>query len=85
MQFREAQANEIIDKIEDLFSWSGQAGIVRTFVECIQNEINGALNRERDHLREALCQSLVTGSSCALVVCQIYAREYAATEIGLSA
>ena len=42
VQFREGKADEIVNKVEDLFSWSWQAGIVRTLVQCIQNEINGA-------------------------------------------
>ena len=46
MQSREAQTNEIVDKIEDLFSWGRQARIVRTLVECVKNEVNGALIRK---------------------------------------
>jgi hypothetical protein len=45
VQFWKAQADEIVDKIEYLFSCGWKAGIVRTLVESIQNEINGALNR----------------------------------------
>jgi len=46
MQFWEAQADEIIDKIEDLFPCGWQPGIVGALVESIQNEINRALNRK---------------------------------------
>ena len=46
MQFWEGESNEIIDKIKHLFSWSWQAGIVRTFIESVQNEVNWAMNRK---------------------------------------
>ena len=41
----EAQANKIINKIKDLFSWGWQAGIVGTLVKRIHDDVNGALNR----------------------------------------
>ena len=46
VQFWEAQAHEIIDKIEDLFPCGWKPGVVRTLVESIQNEVNGALGRD---------------------------------------
>ena len=45
MQVWEAQANKVLDKIEDLFSWCRHARIVGTLVEGIHNYVNGALNR----------------------------------------
>jgi hypothetical protein len=42
----EAQANEVISKIENLFSGGWQAGIVGTLVKCVHDEVNGALNRK---------------------------------------
>ena len=42
----EAQANEIVDKIEDLFSWGWQARIVGTLVKRIHDDVNGTLDRQ---------------------------------------
>jgi hypothetical protein len=42
----DAQANKILDKTEDLFSWGWHARIVGTLVECIHDEVNGALIRK---------------------------------------
>jgi hypothetical protein len=46
MQVWEAQADQIMDKIKDLFSWGWQARIVGTLVKRIHDEVNGALDRK---------------------------------------
>jgi hypothetical protein len=39
----EVQANKILDKIEDLFSWGWHAGTVRTLIKCVHDEITSDL------------------------------------------
>ena len=46
VQVWEAQADKVIDKIEDFFSCGWQARIVRTLVESIHDKVDGALNWE---------------------------------------
>ena len=42
----EAQTNEVVDKIEDLFSWGWHARIVGTLVKRIDDDVNGTLDRK---------------------------------------
>ena len=44
VQIWDAQANEILDKIKDLLSWSWHAGIIGTLVEGIHYDVDGDLN-----------------------------------------
>jgi hypothetical protein len=44
MEVWDAQANKILDKIEDLFSWGWHARIVWTFIERINDDVDRALN-----------------------------------------
>jgi hypothetical protein len=43
VQIWDAQANKILDKIEDLFSWGWHAGTVRTLIKCVHDEITSDL------------------------------------------
>ena len=81
VQIWEVQVNEIVHKAEDFLSRSRHAVIVWALIECINDEINGALSREKEHLFQALFQRSIAGLSGATIMCRIKPREYAGAKI----
>ena len=83
MQIVLAQANEMVDKVKDLFSRRRQAGIVGAFIKGIDDEENRVLIRKREQVIQTFLQGIITGRLGTLVVFRIKFREKVETRIGL--
>jgi len=76
MKIRRRKLNELLHEVEDLFPRRRQPRRVRGFIECVNDNVNGWLIRECDHVLQALYQFIFTGLLCTAFVFEIKAVEY---------
>jgi len=76
-----AHDNEMLDKVEDLFSRRWHPSIVRAFIESIDDEENRALIRKREHIIQTFHQGTIIGCLGTLVVFRMKFREKVETKI----
>ena len=76
-----AQANEMLDKVKDLFSRRRHPSIVGAFIEGIDDEENRVLIRKRQHVIQTSHQGTIIGRLSTLVVFRIKFRQKVETKI----
>jgi len=80
----DVETNKFIDEIDHLFSWRSNIRPERTLVDCIQNDIGGALLIEGKHLLETHYHSAIIRFPYSTIVRRIETGEDVTTGIGPS-
>ena|SRR6266702_1233060 len=77
MQVWKAQADKVLQKVKDIFSW-GWHPRVGTLVERVNDDINWLLCGDEEHFPKTRLQDIIAGLLPALPMCGINAGDYLA-------
>ena len=81
MQVRNAQFEKPLQKVKEYRSWGRQPRDVRTLVDCVDDDVNRLLCRDKEHLVKTTRQGINAGLLRALSMFPIKAGNYLATGV----
>jgi hypothetical protein len=82
MKMWKTKFDKFLDKFQYPLAWRWNSRDVGRFIECVNDQIDRWLIRERKHLFQGFGQNGITGLCLALVMSEIKLREDVTTGIG---
>jgi hypothetical protein len=79
MQVWNAKFDQLLQKVKEYRSWGRKPRDVRTLVECVNDDVNWLMCREKEHFVKTARQELNAGLLGALPVCRINMGNYITT------